>query len=452
MPQRHVGSVDVDRWGIEMTGTEMTGNSWRARVVAGACAVALLAVSCSSSSESGLGPGSDDTTPPAMPPATLAPPEGLPAFYGVPDPLPSGDPGELVASEVVEAPNVQGTTWRVMYLSESLQGDDIPVTGLVIVPEGPAPDDGWPVISWAHGTVGLADECTPSLRPDDIARLANPLLEAGYLVVASDFEGLGTPGRHPYLVGDSEARGTIDIVRAAQDLPDVDVSDRYLVWGHSQGGHAAMFALDIGEEWAPELDQVGVVAGAPPSQLLLINAALQTSPFRYYIAMAAAGFHAAYGDEAAPLDQVLTPPGLAFLDNVDEGCTGELREAAADVPDFSALQLADPATVPAWNELLVENDPGAFTEPATAPVLIIHGGEDEQIPVVSSALLFDQLCAIGQVTQRRVYPGQTHAGVIEPSYPDMLRWIDDRFDGVPAADSPPPAGPPVPETQSCPPG
>ena len=426
----------------------MTVTGWRTRVVTGVCAVALLAASCSSGSDSGAG---DTTAPSSAPPATLAPPEGLPAFYALPDPLPSGEPGELIASEMVETPNVRGTTWRVMYHSESLQGEDIPVTGLVIVPEGPSPEGGWPVISWAHGTTGLADECAPSIEPDDIAELANPLLDAGYLVVASDFEGLGTPGRHPYIVGDSEARGTIDIVRAAQGLPDLDVSDRYLVWGHSQGGHAAMFALDIGEEWAPELDQVGVVAGAPPSQLLLINAALQTSPFRHYIAMAAAGINAAYGDEEAPLDQVLTPEGLEFLDNVDTGCSRDLAEAASGIADFSTLQLADPADVPAWNELLVENDPGTFTTARSAPLLIIHGGEDEQIPVVSSALLFDQLCAIGQVTQRWVYPAQTHAGVIPPSYMDMLRWIEDRFDGVAAPDPYQPSGPPVPETQSCPP-
>ena len=174
-----------------------------------------------------------------------------------------------------------------------------------------------------------------------------------------------------------------------------------------------------------------MVAGAPPSQLLLINAALQQSPFKYYIAMAAAGLNAAYGDTEAPLDAVLTPEGLTWLDNVDTSCAGDLRTVAAGL-DFATLQKADPASVPAWKTVLEENDPGTWTTPIPAPLLIIHGGNDEQIPVVSSAALFTQLCAIGQVAQRWVYPDQSHAGVIAPSIDDMLTWIDHRFAGEPA--------------------
>jgi alpha-beta hydrolase superfamily lysophospholipase len=279
--------------------------------------------------------------------------------------------------------------------------------------------------------------------------LANALLDQGYVVTATDYEGLGTPGRHPYLAGESEGRGVLDIVRAARQMPEVDASDRYLIWGHSQGGHAAVYAGHIAADWAPELDLVGVVAGAPPSQLLLINKALQTSPFKYYIAMVAAGLNAAYGDTAAPLDTVLTPEGIDFLANVDTKCGRDLATAAASV-DFSALQKADPATVPAWNDLLTENDPGKFTSPIPEPLLIIQGGSDEQIPVVSTQLLFDQLCALGQVEQRWIYPDQSHAGVVAVSMQDMLTWISHRFAGDPAPDPMQPQGPPVPTTQACP--
>ena len=409
-----------------------------------AAAAALVLASCSSGTEA----SSSTTT--AAPPASIAAPAGLPAFYGVPDPLPAGQPGDIIASEKLDIPGVNGTTYRVMYHSESLQGADIPVTGLIVVPSTPPPAGGYPVVSWAHGTEGLADICAPSIDAAEIAPLANPLLDAGYLVTATDFEGLGTPGLHPYIVGDSEARGTIDAVRAARKLPGLDVSNRYVVWGHSQGGHAAMFTLDIGEEWAPELDQLGVVAGAPPSQLLLINGVLQTSPYRHYVMMAALALNAAYGDERAPLDTVITPTGFEFAEQVDELCTGDLGEVARDI-DFSTIIKADPATVPAWNQLLAENDPGTFTTPATAPLLIIHGGSDEQIPTASSDILFGQLCAIGQVTQRWVYPDQTHGGVVAASFNDMLRWINDRFAGQPAPDPYVPVGPPVPTTQSCPP-
>jgi alpha-beta hydrolase superfamily lysophospholipase len=305
------------------------------------------------------------------------------------------------------------------------------------------------VVSWAHGTTGIADVCAPSLDASRVAPLANPLLAEGYVVVASDYEGLGTPGRHPYIVGESEGRGVLDIVRAARQMPEVEAGERYLIWGHSQGGHAALYAGHVAEEWAPELDLVGVVAGAPPSQLQLLNAALQASPFRHYIGMVAAGFNAAYGDGGAPLDDVLTPAGLEWLDQVDELCSADLGRASIDL-DFSTIQKADPATVPAWDALLEENDPGRFTTPIPAPLLVIHGGSDEQIPTASSGLLFTQLCAIDQVAQRWVYPEQTHAGVVVASLGDMVTWIGHRFAGEPAPDPMQPVGPPIPETQSCP--
>jgi pimeloyl-ACP methyl ester carboxylesterase len=370
----------------------------------------------------------------------------LPDFYGVPDPLPAGKPGDVIRSEPADAPGLKGSMSRVMYLSTNINGEAIAVTGLILIPNGTAPSGGWPIITWAHGTTGIADACAPSLKPAEFVAVANGLLDAGYLVVATDYEGLGTPGRHPYIVGESEARGTLDIVRVAQNFPNANASKRYAIWGHSQGGHAAMFAGHIAKTYAPEIELVADVAGAPPSQLLLVNAALQTSPYKHYIAMVAAAMNAAYGDQKADLTQVLTPEGLEFLNNMDTMCSSDLGKAAAGL-DFTKLQKADPSTIPAWNQLLKDNDPGTFTAPIPVPLLIIHGGNDEQIPVVSSAALFDQLCKIGQVEQRWVFAGQSHAGVIAPSFTSMVSWIGDRFAGRPMPDPIAPAGAVV---QSCP--
>jgi pimeloyl-ACP methyl ester carboxylesterase len=370
----------------------------------------------------------------------------LPDFYGVPDPLPAGKPGDVIRSEPADAPGLKGSMSRVMYLSTNINGEAIAVTGLILIPNGTAPSGGWPIITWAHGTTGIADACAPSLKPAEFVTVANGLLDAGYLVVATDYEGLGTPGRHPYIVGESEARGTLDIVRVAQNFPNANASKRYAIWGHSQGGHAAMFAGHIAKTYAPEIELVADVAGAPPSQLLLVNAALQTSPYKHYIAMVAAAMNAAYGDQKADLTQVLTPEGLEFLNNMDTMCSSDLGKAAAGL-DFTKLQKADPSTIPAWNQLLKDNDPGTFTAPIPVPLLIIHGGNDEQIPVVSSAALFDQLCKIGQVEQRWVFAGQSHAGVIAPSFSSMVSWIGDRFTGKPMPDPIAPAGAVV---QSCP--
>jgi len=398
--------------------------------------LALVALGCSSERKGAT----------ASPTAVVKGAAELPDFYGVPDPLPAARPGTLIKSEPVEVAGLDGSMSRVMYHSTTIDGRDIAVTGLILIPKGTAPSGGWPIITWAHGTTGIADICAPSLKPTDFVQLANGLLGAGYLVVATDYEGLGTPGLHPYIVGESEAHGTLDIVRMAQSFPNANASKRYAIWGHSQGGHAAMFAGHIAKTYAPDIELVADVAGAPPSQLLLVNAALQQSPYKHYIAMVAAAMNAAYGDQKANLDQVLTPDGIAFLSNMETKCSGDLGKAAAAL-DFSKLQKADPASIPTWNQLLKDNDPGTFSAPIPVPLLIIHGGNDEQIPVVSSAALFDQLCKIGQVEQRWVFAGQSHAGVIAPSFTSMVSWIGDRFAGKPMPDPISPEGAVV---QSCP--
>ncbi|MGE3618885.1 MAG: alpha/beta fold hydrolase [Acidimicrobiia bacterium] len=372
-------------------------------------------------------PTSTTTTTEAPPvlPVELGPDEdlyALAASWSTP-----GEPGDPIAVQEVEIPGLEdATVRRVLYHSESVQGDDVVVSGLIAYPDGPVPPEGRAVLSWAHGTTGLADACAPSVTlPAGELGLAAPFLERGMVVTATDYEGMGTPGRHPYMVGESEGRGVLDVVRAARRLGDeVGASERVVVWGHSQGGHAALFANQVAADWAPELDLVGTVAGAPPSQLPLIADALRDSPFRFYLALVAAGWGEAYPD-ADPAD-LLTAEGMARLDVVDRECGRALADDFSDLA-YEELIAAHPGDVEPWAGLLDANDPGH--EPGSSPVLIVHGEADEQIPVVSSQLLLERMCTTGQVVERRTYPGQDHAGVIGPSMADVLAWIDARLAG-----------------------
>ena len=355
-------------------------------------------------------------------PIEVAPEDDL---YAYAEDFAPGEPGEVIAVQEVDT-TADATVLRVLYHSKSLEGDDIAVSGVIAFPEGEPPEEGRDVLSWAHGTTGIADECAPSKDPEGASTaLIQPFLERDMVFVATDYEGLGTPGRHPYIVGESEGRGTLDIVRAARELADrTGASERTVLWGHSQGGHAVLFANQIAEAWAPELDVVGTVAGAPPSQLPLMATVLRNSPYRFYLGMVAAGWNAAYPD--ADLSLVLSPLGEDLIDQVDEGCSGALA-AAWNERDYDELIAEDPNKVEPWKSLLVENDPGY--EVGASPVLIIHGEADEQIPVVSSQLLVTRMCKVGQVVQRLTYPKQSHAGVVAPSLPDMLEWIDARLAG-----------------------
>lgn len=393
-------------------------------------AVTTLVVACGGDggepAETGRPPIAEATTTTATEegPLEIGPDDDL--YAAVPDQLPPGEPGDLLAFQEVEPGDLPARrVLRVLYRSESLAGEPIVVSGVIAVPDLDVPAEGRPIVSWAHGTTGLADVCAPSLDPIDAVAFLSPFLDRNMVVVATDYEGLGTPGLHPYVAGESEGRGVLDIARAARRLDLTGGSNDVVIWGHSQGGHAALFANQIAADWAPELDVVGTVAGAPPSQLSFIADALQGGPFQHYILMAGAGWAEAFG---ADLSLVASPAALELLPAVDEVCSDGLAAVFNAIPPEDLL-LVDPATVEPWASLLVENDPGFVV--GASPVLIIHGEQDEQIPLVSSELLVERMCGIGQVVERRTYPGQSHAGVIAPSFADMVAWIDDRLAGEP---------------------
>jgi pimeloyl-ACP methyl ester carboxylesterase len=375
-------------------------------------------------------------------------PAGLPSFYSFSEPIPP-TPGSIIKYEKLASPNLKGTVYRVLYTSTTVDNAPVPVSGIIIVPHTAPPAGGYKVVTWGHGTNGMADMCAPSLSPENDVPLANALLDKGWLLASSDYQGEGTPGVLPYIAGDSAARNTIDIVRAAKKLPNVNVSDDYVVWGHSEGGQTAMYGLHIGPTYAPELRLKGVVAGAPPSQFNLIYVFLQGSPFKYYLLMAAGGLNKAYGDARAPLDQVLTPKGLALIPQLDKGCSDYVSKLLENIK-VSQLTKADPFKVPKWHAILAANDPQQFKAKSAVPLLIIQGGSDEQIPPVSTEILAKHLCSLGQDLERWIYPGESHSGVIGPSASDMVHWISDRFAGAPDPDPYKPTGLPDVQTTTCP--
>ena len=202
----------------------------------------------------------------------------------------------------------------MLYRSTGYDGKPTAVSGTVVVPDGKPPPGGRKVIAYTHGTVGVASNCAPSL----VKGLAQPLfyegggalLRAGYVIAASDYQGLGTPGPHPYLVGASEAMNELDAVRAARNLTQAHASADFAVWGHSQGGHAALFTGQIAPSYAPELHLFGVAAGAPvPNLIDLFRVNIKSMVGKVLIAMAlqswASVYHDAKWGESCPKDSRL---------------------------------------------------------------------------------------------------------------------------------------------------
>src|ERR1700721_1773115 len=194
------------------------------------------------------------------------------SFYDAPRSLLAGQPGTLVRQEVIDGAPLGATAYRVLYRSTGLDDKPILVSGVVIVPPGDPPPGGRPIVAWAHPTSGVVPRCAPSLAIflfEQIQGLRS-FVRDGYVVAATDYPGLGTAEPHPYLVGTSEARAVLDSVRVAGSLPGAGGGKKFVVWCHSQGGHAALFTGLIAKTYAPELDLLGVAAAAPATDLVTL--------------------------------------------------------------------------------------------------------------------------------------------------------------------------------------
>ncbi len=334
--------------------------------------------------------------------------------YRVPATTGDSEPGRLLSATSVTAPTGL-KAWRVLYDSTIRDGQPTIVSGLVFAPDRPAPQGGWPVVSFAHPTTGIADRCAPSrnvgILENTVATLVGQL---NMVAVASDYPGLGTAGTHPFLDGISAGRSVLDIATAASSIDGLKLAPATILWGHSQGGHAALWAGSQAPTYAPSLEIRGVLAGAPPSQLRTLVDGLEKTPDRGYASLIAKGLQSV--NPSLQLDDVLSERGIELTKQLDEKCSGEVNESA----QRDTIRAAEPLPA-AWLEALDANEPGQTK--INAPILLIHGEADELVPVSSSKTLQDQLVALGSSVERKTYPGAGHADVVLTSLTDSIAWI-----------------------------
>jgi acetyl esterase/lipase len=360
------------------------------------------------------------------------------AFYTPPDPLPGSAAGDIIRTEPLDdlPEGVQG--WRVLYRSTGMDGEPIAVSGGIFAPIGDAPVGGRPVVAWAHGTSGIVPACAPSIDDADgglFARIPSTadLVRAGYVVTATDYPGLGTPGIHPYLVGDSEGQAVLDSVRAAQRLPEAGAGQQVAVWGHSQGGHAALFAGQLAPDYAPELDLVGIATAAPASELTeLFRRDLNSTSGKLLTSYAVVSWSHLY--PGAELDQVLEPVAVPLVEEIAEGCILTDDQEIAEAPAILALNLGfardNPTEVPPWNDLFSQNTPG--TGRLAPPLLVTQGTADTIVWPEVTAGYVKALCDAGSTVELKSYEGVDHFGVRTASAPDVVTWLGDRFAGTAA--------------------
>jgi len=327
----------------------------------------------------------------------------------------------------------------VLYVSTTVDNTPITVSGVVIVPGAgapAAPPEGRAVLSWAHGTTGLGDACAPSLQyPTGKAAelaLAQIAVGRGMVYAATDYQGLGTPGPHPYIVGLSEGRNVLDIARAAERLQGsgAAAASKVLVWGHSQGGGAAAFAAELAPTYAPDLAVVGAMVGAPAADFPVVAAASDGGPYFGFAVMSAAGFKAAYPQLS--YDAVLNDAGQQAVASIADACADQVLKQFAG-HHASEYQTASPEEAPGWKEALAANEPGQLK--TSVPIFLYQGANDQIIPVQVSADLLQRYCALGVTVERKTYPGTDHTSVIPAALGDIVAFANDRLAGLPAPSS-----------------
>jgi len=353
-------------------------------------------------------------------------------------------PEEVAAAAGLPSSPYGAEAYRILYLSQAPAGTPRAVSGLIVVPTGPVPEEGFPVIAHGHGTTGLADVCAPSRRRQSVEGLL-PWVAQGYLVSATDYVGLGTPGLHPYLVGEAEAFSMLDSARAALRFSDITrgmaspAANQIILGGHSQGGHAALFAHQAWQSYAPELNVLGTVAFAPASELrfLVQRMARRWSPLAGMGASAMYAYSEYYGVPDTPQTWLKEPYATELPDRIERQCALRIdlwlgfRPDQVFQPDLlAAIRDERWEDVQPWTDYMDANTPGNYS--SDVPVLLLQGEDDHLIPPQASERLMERLCAHGTPVKLSCYAGVGHTEITEIGHSEALQWIADRLAGMPA--------------------
>jgi acetyl esterase/lipase len=355
------------------------------------------------------------------------------AFYQASPQEIAGPPGTIMRKEPMPPTLSGGAAYRVLYRSTGLHSEPIAVSGVVIVPPGPVAAAGRPIVAWAHPTTGVVPRCAPALALFIFQQIQGlrQMTERGYIVVATDYPGLGTPQTHPYLVGVSEARAVLDSVRAARSMGGAQ--NRFAVWGHSQGGQAALFTGTIASSYAPELDLVGVAAAAPATDLAtLLGDDIGTGGGRNLTAMTLWSWSRLFG---APIDRVVYPAAIPIVDRLAGECIESvydlmLRRRTARPLEQKFLSVTNFYTTEPWRALMAANSPG--TLPPQVPLFLAQGGADELVRPQVTRDYMKRQCAVGGKVRMLVLPNSNHGFIGRDAAAAAVDWMADRFAAVAA--------------------
>lgn len=346
----------------------------------------------------------------------------------------AGPPAVSSAQPLTSAATPPGAVGSQRFFYPTTTVGDRPTTASAAVyfPPGPAPAGGWPVIAWAHGTVGLADACAySSAGPVDVSRdwsYVGTWLEQGYAIVAADYAGLGTPGDEPYLDGLVEAHNVVDAVHAAVGHYR-NLSRRWVVVGQSQGAGAAVVTARHATEFGgPDLDYRGAVATGVPAHIedVLMPLGPGIPPVALgsgttsYVLYILNGLRTAF--PGLRIEDYLTDAGRYWLNLAHETCLNQLDRAVGDAHVVLGSLLRRPlAQIPDLHGLLT----GYLGLPESGydkPLFMGQGLRDTDVITPETLRFGATLIANRQPVTLRTYPTD-HSGAVAASLPDSLPFV-----------------------------
>ncbi|WP_439567544.1 lipase family protein [Sphingopyxis sp.] len=341
--------------------------------------------------------------------------------------------GRLIAADSIAETPAGVQAWRVQYWTTNQNGQSFQVTGIVAAPREAIPLRPRRVIAWTHGAWGVAEKCAPSLSPNFFDYTAGmDAVRSGYVVVAPDYIGLGSPTMHPFLVGTDTANAVLDAVRAAREIPGAAAGSSFAVWGESQGGHAALWTATAARSYAPDLTLVATAAAAPPTDLaanlregsdknaraLLMSFALHSWSTLYGFSMDGIANRANQGiiNRLAQNNCVSlnAKPKLGTILGILTVARATRNKDIARIEPFGSFARAnsvDPARVP-------------------GPLLIAQSSKDTIVAPAVTRKFAKAVCRRGTPLRWIDMTGD-HGASARESAQETIGWITARFDGNP---------------------
>jgi pimeloyl-ACP methyl ester carboxylesterase len=356
----------------------------------------------------------------------------LTRFYDSPQPLGTRAPGTLIRSEDFSGYSLPAGAHarRILYVSRTLNGRAVAVSGVVLIPAGTPPQEGWPVIAWAHGTSGVARQCAPSLMKDLEYGEEGlmPMVRAGFAVIATDYAGLGTPTPHVYDDKIPQANDVVYSIPAAHAAVPA-LGSRWVVIGHSQGGVAVWGVAELEAKLSDPSYAGGIsVAGDMDYKIFEAHDAVTFSSItNMYWPLTAFGVKAGY--PTADVSRILTPVMQErYTDMTTKGCWYYDYAVAAEVGEQRAAQ-------PGWDRVpelrRYNEDSRSADKPIKGPLLVLAGDDDMSVNFGNIQSGVARACRNRLPIEFLHRPGLDHDPLMEKTIDLQLEWTRDRLQAKP---------------------